>query len=139
MTGPESGPVVPDTAMHLARQQEKLGTAMFSEGYISRNPGGKIVPHHYDMNLVTIDAPAQPAFIGKPAIWITLKKCGRFSLRDLAWEKRNFDADGDGLYDAYCAIWASDALEYSGGGVTHSSAYNYRASKDAAYLTQIDR
>jgi hypothetical protein len=57
--------------------------------------------------------------------------------RHLAWEKRNFDADGDGLYDAYAAIWASDALQYSGGGVTHSSAYNYRANKTAAELAKL--
>src|SRR5262249_11418547 len=57
--------------------------------------------------------------------------------RHLAWEKRNFDADGDGLYDAYCCIWASDALEYGGGGVTHSSAYNYRANRLAADLAPL--
>jgi hypothetical protein len=57
--------------------------------------------------------------------------------RHLAWEKRNFDADGDGLYDAYAAIWASDALQYSGGGVTHTSAYNYRANKTAAMLAML--
>lgn len=45
--------------------------------------------------------------------------------------------DGDGLYDAYCCIWASDALEYSGGGVTHSSAYNYRANRIAAELAVL--
>ena len=57
--------------------------------------------------------------------------------RHLAWEKRNFDMDGDGLYDAYAAIWASDALQYSGGGVTHSSAYNYRSNKIAASLAKM--
>ena len=37
---PLTGPVVADTALYLARQQEKLGTSLFSSGYISRNPGG---------------------------------------------------------------------------------------------------
>jgi hypothetical protein len=55
----------------------------------------------------------------------------------LDWEKRNFDRDGDGLYDAYAAIWASDALQYSGGGVTHSSAYNYRSNKIATQLAKL--
>ncbi|HEX6848277.1 MAG TPA: glycogen debranching protein, partial [Chitinophagaceae bacterium] len=50
---------------------------------------------------------------------------------------KNFDADGDGLYDSYAAIWASDALQYSGGGVTHSSAYNYRANQEAARLSKL--
>jgi hypothetical protein len=38
VTTPESGPVVADTALHLSRQLEKIGTLMFSSGYISRKP-----------------------------------------------------------------------------------------------------
>ncbi|MBC7826636.1 MAG: DUF4450 domain-containing protein [Chitinophagaceae bacterium] len=132
VTTPESGPVTPDTALHFARQLEKMGTAMFSSGYICRNPNGDIRPHHYDMNLVFIDQlmthfnwTGDIAFAKQ--IWPVIQK-------HFDWEKRNFDADGDGLYDAYCCIWASDALQYSGGGVTHSSAYNYRANKLAAEL-----
>jgi hypothetical protein len=135
ITEPDAGPVVADTNLHVARQLEKLGTSMFSSGYISRNPGGKIVPHHYDMNLVYIDELLNHfKWTGNISevkqLWPTIE-------RSLAWEKRNFDADGDGLYDAYCAIWASDALQYSGGGVTHSSAYNYRANKAAASLAKL--
>ena len=108
---------------------------MFSNGYISRNPGGDIRPHHYDMNLVYIDEllnhfnyTGDIEFVKK--MWPTIKL-------HLQWEKRNYDADGDGLYDAYAAIWASDALQYSGGGVTHSSAYNYRANKTATMLAKL--
>ena len=36
-----------------------------------------------------------------------------------------------------CCIWASDALYYSGGAVTHSSAYNYRGNKLAARIAQL--
>ncbi|WP_431242016.1 hypothetical protein ACQ9BO_19010 [Flavobacterium sp. P21] len=50
--------------------------------------------------------------------------------------KRNFDPDNDGLYDAYATIWASDALQYSGGAVIHSSAYNYYANKTVAELAK---
>jgi hypothetical protein len=135
LTSPASGPVVPDTTLHLARQLEKLGTAVFSSGYISRNPGGDFRPHHYDMNLVYVDAllrhlrwTGDLAFAQE--MWPTLQ-------RHLAWEKRNFDPDGDGLYDAYAAIWASDALQYSGGAVTHTSAYNYFANKQAAELAEL--
>ena len=35
-----------------------------------------------------------------------------------------------------CCIWASDALQYNGGKVTHSSAYNYRANKLTAELAK---
>ncbi|MGN8055681.1 hypothetical protein ACTJKN_05360 [Pedobacter sp. 22163] len=43
----------------------------------------------------------------------------------MAWEKRVFDVDDNSLYDTYAAIWASDALQYSGRSGTPSSAYNY--------------
>jgi hypothetical protein len=135
ITSPETGPVIADTALHLARQQEKLGNSMFSSGYISRNPNGDIRPHHYDMNLVFIDQMLTHFY------WTgdvnEVKKLWPVIKRHLVWEKRNYDQDGDGLYDAYCCIWASDALQYSGGGVTHSSAYNYRANKIAAQLARL--
>lgn len=136
VSSPEAGPVVADTAMHLSRSTEKLGTGMFSSGYISRDPNGKnLRAHHYDMNLVYIDAllrhyqwTGDLTFVRDT--WPVLK-------RHLAWETRNFDPDGDGLYDAYAAIWASDALQYSGGGVAHSSAYNYLAYKKAADIARL--
>jgi hypothetical protein len=134
-TEPASGPSVPDPATNLARQKEEIGTALFTDGYISRNPGKINKPHHYDMNLVFIDQllwhfrwTGDLEFLHKS--WPVLE-------RHLAWEKRNFDANDDGLYDAYCCIWASDALQYSGGGVTHSSAYNFRANKMAAELAVL--
>lgn len=133
---PENGPVVADTALNLARSKEAMGTAMFSNGYISRDPNGKSLrPHHYDMNLVYIDQllwhfnwTGDLKFVRE--MWPLLK-------RHLAWEKRTFDPDNDGLYDAYAVIWASDALQYSGGAVTHSSAYNYRSNYTAAKLAKL--
>jgi hypothetical protein len=132
---PLTGPVVADTALHLGRQQEKLGTSLFSSGYISRNPGGDLRAHHYDMNLVFVDQLLNHFnWTGDTAY---VKQMWPLLVRHLDWEKRNFDADGDGLYDSYAAIWASDALQYSGGGVTHSSAYNYRANKTVAELARL--
>lgn len=134
VTPPATG-VVMDTALHLARHLEKIGTALFSDGYICRNPNGDIRAHHYDMNLVFVDQLLNHFnWTGDTAYVIEMWPLIR---RHLAWEKRNFDSDGDGLYDAYAAIWASDALQYSGGGVTHSSAYNYRANKMAAQLAKL--
>jgi hypothetical protein len=135
VTEPLSGPVVADTALGMARQLEKMGTSMFSSGYICRNPNGDFRPHHYDMNLVFIDQllnhfqwTGDTAYVRE--MWPLIK-------RHLAWEKRNFDADNDGLYDAYACIWASDALQYNGGAVTHSSAYNYRTNKTATLLATL--
>lgn len=135
VTEPLSGPVVMDTALHLARSLEKMGTSIFSSGYICRNPNGDFRPHHYDMNLVYIDALFRHFYWTGDMVFA--KEMWPVITRHLAWEKRNFDPDDDGLYDAYASIWASDALQYSGGSVTHSSAYNYKANKEAAILAKL--
>lgn len=132
MTLPADKPVIMDTALNLARSAKVLGTPMYSEGYIARYPNRNETMNHYDMNLVYIDALLRHLLWTGDLdfareIWPVLE-------RHLAWEKRCFDADGDGLYDAYCCIWASDGLQYSGGGVTHSSAYNYLANQLAATI-----
>ena len=132
-------PVIPhpsqDPKMNLARAEKKWGTQMYSNGYICRNPERNDQMHHYDMNLNYIDEllwhfqyDADTAYMRK--MWPVIKL-------HLAWEKRNYDPDGDHLYDAYCCIWASDALYYNGGAVTHSSAYNYRGNKLAARIAEI--
>ena len=131
-TIPNPTPSVKD---HLARAEKKWGTQMYSNGYICRNPNRNDQMHHYDMNLNYIDEllwhfeyDVDTTYLCK--MWPVLK-------RHLKWEKRNFDADGNHLYDAYCCIWASDALYYSGGDVTHSSAYNYRGNLLAAKVARI--
>lgn len=135
VTEPLSGPVIMDTALHLARALEKMGTSIFSSGYICRNPNGDFRPHHYDMNLVYIDALFRHFYWTGDILFA--KEMWPIITRHLAWEKRNFDPDDDGLYDAYASIWASDALQYSGGSVTHSSAYNYKANKEAAIIAKL--
>lgn len=122
-----------DSTLNLARAEKRWGTPMYSNGYICRRPGKREMSH-YDMNIVYIDAllrhiraTGDEAFMRE--IFPTLQL-------HLAWEKRNFDPDGDHLYDAYACIWASDALYYSGGKVTHSSAYNYFANKEVARIAE---
>ena len=124
-----------DSTLNLARAEKRWGTQMYSNGYICRNPERNDQMHHYDMNLNYIDEllwhfqyDADSAYMRK--MWPVIT-------RHLAWEKRNYDPDGDHLYDAYCCIWASDALYYNGGAVTHSSAYNYRGNKLAARIAEI--
>ena len=126
---------IPDANTNLARQEKKKGNSVFSEGYISRNPARLSPPHHYDMNLIYIDQlirhfdwSGDTAYVRQ--MWPTIE-------RHLSWEKRNFDTDANGLYDAHAAIWASDALQYSGGEVTHSSSYNYFANKKLAHLAKL--
>ncbi len=132
---PETGPVVLDSSRNFARQKEVLGTAMFSRGYISRRPNNNTIAHHYDMNSVFINQLLRGfQWTGNLEF---MKKMWPVVKRHITWEKRNFDADGDGLYDAYATIWASDALQYSGGGVAYSSAYNYSVNLLAASIAKL--
>lgn len=123
-----------DEKMHLARALKKWGTPMYSNGYICRRPGKKNEMSHYDMNMVYADAMVRHFLHtgDKDA----MRQLFPVLKRHLEWEKLNFDPDGDHLYDAYCCIWASDALYYSGGAVTHSSAYNYFANLTAARVAE---
>lgn len=123
-----------DPDLNLARSVKKWGTPHYSNGYICRTPYRKDQMHHYDMNLCYIDEllwhfnwTGDLDYVRK--MWPVLTS-------HLAWEKLNYDPDNDGLYDAYCCIWASDALYYNSGAVTHSTAYNYRANKLAAMLAK---
>lgn len=125
---PATGPY--DAKSHETRKEALL----HSNGDLSHN--------HYDMNLVFFDA-----------LFRHLRWTGDLSFareawpaiqRHLAWEHRLFRrvyyaADGRELplYEAYAAIWASDNLQYNGGGVAHSSAYNLFALRAAAQLAHL--
>lgn len=123
-----------DSALVLACSAKQWGTPQYSNGYICRNPRRNNQMHHYDMNLCYIDE----------LLWHFnwtgdldyARRMWPVLTSHLAWEKRNFDPDNDGLYDAYACIWASDALYYNSGAVTHSSAYNYRANRLAALIAE---
>jgi len=134
VTEPATGPVVFDAERNLARQKEEMGTSMFSSGYISRKPDNNTIAHHYDMNLVFFDQMLRHfKWTGDTTF---MKEMWPVLQRHIDWEKRNFDTDKDGLYDAYASIWASDALQYSGGGVIHSSAYNYYSNNTMATVAK---
>lgn len=124
-----------DSVLNLARSEKRWGTPQYSNGYICRNPRRNDQMHHYDMNLCYIDE----------LLWHFnwtgdldyARKMWPVITRHLAWEKLNYDPDNDGLYDAYACIWASDAIYYNSGAVTHSSAYNYRGNKLAARIATL--
>jgi hypothetical protein len=61
----------------------------------------------------------------------------------LEWEQRLFrrtyiNKEGKTLplYEGYACIWASDNLQYNGGGAAHSTAYNYYANRSAAEVAR---
>jgi hypothetical protein len=119
-----------DANMHHARKEGML----HSNGDLSNN--------HYDMNMVFIDMTLRHLmWTGDlefaKEIWPALE-------RHLAWEHRLFrrtytSASGKELplYEAYAAIWASDNLQYNGGGAAHSSAYNVFAFRTAAKIAKL--
>ena len=145
---PVEGPAEADS--NLARKEALL----HSNGDLSNN--------HYDMNMVFFDAflrylrwTGDLEFARE--IWPAFQ-------RHLAWEQRlfrrtfrdpegrspgdrNAGSPGSGgpgqggealpLYEAYAVIWASDNLQYNGGGATHSSAYNLFAFRSAAHLARL--
>lgn len=132
---PVTQPHIMDRGHGLSRGAYKWGTPMYSNGYICRNPENNKQFHHYDMNLVYIDELLWHFQFDADTIY--MRKMWPVIKRHLAWEKNTWDPDNDGIYDAYCCIWASDALQYNSGGVTHSSAYNYRSNLLAARIAEI--
>ena len=124
-----------DTTLNMARAVKRWGTPMYSNGYICRYPNRNNTMHHYDMNINYIDGLLW--HLSYDADTVQMREFFPVLQRHLEWEKRNFDPDNDHLYDAYCCIWASDALYYNSGAVTHSSAYNYRANRLAARIAEL--
>lgn len=120
-------PIKPDAAVNFARNEPEL----HSNGDLSNS--------HYDMNIVYIDA------LFRHILWTGdvefARKMFPVIQRHLAWEKRLFrrelGAEKLPLYEAYVCIWASDDLQYGGGGVTHSSAYNYYHNQMAARIAKL--
>ena len=116
-----------DEQFNLARSE----AAIHSNGDLSKN--------HYDMNLVAVDA------FFRHLLWTGDTNYAREMWpvieRHLAWERRlfrrEFGPDKLPLYEAYAAIWASDDLNYNGGGTAHASAYNYFANTMAARVAKI--
>jgi hypothetical protein len=125
---PATGPWDPN--VHLTRKEALL------------HSNGDVEHAHYDMNMVLFDALLRHLMWTGDLefareVWPTLE-------RHLAWEHRLFrrtykNAKGEDLplYEAYAAIWASDNLQYSGGGAAHSSAYMVFALRGAAKLAKL--
>ena len=54
----------------------------------------------------------------------------------LEWMHDCFDADGNGVYESYINVWASDSVWYNGGETTQSTAYAYRGHVAAAEMAE---
>jgi hypothetical protein len=117
----------PDENANLARSESAL------------HENGDLSNSHYDMNLVYIDA------LFRHLLWTGdldfARRVWPVIERHLAWERRlfrrEFGPEKLPLYEAYACIWASDDLQYHGGGVTHASAYNFWHNRMAARLATL--
>jgi hypothetical protein len=117
----------PDENANLARNEAGLHT------------NGDISNSHYDMNLVYMDA------VFRHLLWTGDRqfavKMWPVIVRHLAWERRlfrrEFGPEKLPLYEGYATIWASDNLQYDGGGAAHASAYNYYHNMWAARLAPL--
>ncbi len=113
-----------------------------ADDWVMLHSNGAMSKSHYDMNIPYID------YYLRHALWTgdldLLKQTWPVLQRHLAWEQRNFrrlygngDQEKLPLYEAYNAIWASDNLQYDGGGVTHTSALNYYHNQMAARIATL--
>ena len=127
-TNPVPAAIPPaDENVNLARNESGL------------HSNGDLTKSHYDMNLVAVDA------FFRHLLWTGDLDYARQMWpaieRHLAWERRlfrrEFGAEKLPLYEAYAVIWASDNMQYNGGGVAHASAYNYFENKMAARVATL--
>lgn len=109
-----------------------------SRSHPAKQSRGDIGGRHYDMNLVYVDALFR--HLMWTGDWALAEELWPVLERHFEWERRlfrrPFGPERLPLYEAYAAIWASDDLQYSGGGVTHASAYNYYHNHLAAQLAR---
>jgi len=122
-----------DEDRNLTQQAED--SIMYTSGYIPYSPHRPDVKLVYNMNTVFIDQ-LLSHFLWNGDIEF-VREMWPVIERHLAWERRCFDPDDDGLYESYACTWASDALAYSGGAATHISAYTYRSHLLAARFAEL--
>lgn len=130
------------------RPDQMPGTGADEDTLLSRSKrmlhsSGDLTATHYDMNTVAFDA------LYRHLRWTGDLEYARqrweVIKRHLEWQKRLFRREFKGgggmpegvLYEAYACIWASDDLQYSGGGVTHACAYQAFSLGEAARLAKL--
>ena len=137
-----SAGVATETGFAQVREAEGTPDPGTAESRSERllHSSGDLSHSHYDMNLVFFDALLRHlSWTGDMDFareaWPALE-------RHAAWERRLFRRDfGTAseplpLYEAYAAIWASDNLQYNGGGAAHSSAYSLYLNRKMAQLSK---
>lgn len=120
----------------VAPAEEKTNLARNPDGL---HTNGDLSNTHYDMNIGFFDA------MFRHLLWTGdleyAKRVWPVIERHLAWEKRlfrrEFGPEKLPLYEAYAAIWASDDMQYSGGGTAYTTAYNLYHNRMAARVAKL--
>jgi len=124
---------IPD---HLPPADEENALSR-SEAALHSN--GDLSNSHYDMNVGFFDA------MFRHILWTGdldyARRVWPVIERHLAWEQRMFRREIGPyklpLYEAYASIWASDSVQYNGGGVAYQSAYNVYHNRMAARIATL--
>ena len=120
-----------------SRRRTKCQSLARSEAALHSN--GDLSNSHYDMNLVYIDA------LFRHLLWTGDLDFARADVAgDRAAPRLGTPAVPPRIRPGQAAalrslrgIWASDDLQYNGGGMTHASAYNYYHNNMAARLAKL--
>jgi hypothetical protein len=114
-----------DTATLLTEQHPD--SRFYGVGYINKDQG------FYNMQSQFFDQIVEEyRWTGDPSLVKFFRKALELHL---LWIRDCFDPDGDGVYESYINLWASDSQWYNGGGTAEETSYAYRghlAARDMA-------
>jgi hypothetical protein len=114
-----------DTATLLTEQHPD--SRFYGVGYINKDQG------FYNMQSEFFDQIVEEyRWTGDPSLVKFFRKALELHL---LWIRDCFDPDGDGVYESYINLWASDSQWYNGGGTAEETSYAYRghlAARDMA-------
>jgi hypothetical protein len=106
-----------DTATLLTEQHPD--SRFYGVGYINKDQG------FYNMQSEFFDQIVEEyRWTGDPSLVKFFRKALELHL---LWIRDCFDPDGDGVYESYINLWASDSQWYNGGGTAEETSYAYRA------------
>ena len=120
----------PDPRYRMARQSSR--SVFNTDGAMPYGPGNEgVVQYDMQQDFITqavyqLNCGCDRAFAEE--VFPRLK-------RHLAWQERCFHRDG--LYESFANFWASDAIQYFGGGCALATANNYLAYDAAARLADL--
>ena len=117
-----------DSATLLTEQHPD--SRFYGVGYINKDQG------FYNMQSQFFDQIVEEyRWTGDPSLVKFFRKALELHL---LWIRDCFDPDGDGVYESYINLWASDSQWYNGGGTAEETSYAYRGHLAARDMARSD-